>query len=93
MRKTMMDLLNEFDTAREPVVLGLNTTLEDAHRILGKSGQRSIPIVDGDGKICALFDKEHLAEAILENQKHQLAQLHDYINGYSVLGVSAQLQY
>lgn len=91
MRQKISDLLVQPESVKYPLVLNKDMTLEDAHHLIAETQQEYIPVADEGGKLCAIFEKNVLVEALLEKQKYEVEQLKAYISGGPLPGLAAQL--
>ncbi len=62
----------------EPVTVGPNETVNNCMQLMTERRIRHIPVLDGD-RVIGLVSIGDLVKAVIEEQKHEIAQLHQYI--------------
>lgn len=64
---------------REPVTIGLHTTVNDALVVITERRCRHLPVVDGAGRLVGLISIGDLTSWIVRDQQRTIEDLHDYI--------------
>jgi len=64
---------------REPITIGLGTTVNDALVVVTEKRCRHLPVVDATGKLVGLISSGDLTSWIVRDQRLTIDDLHDYI--------------